>query len=197
MAAKTAKISTEKDVKAQIVDAAFALAGEEGWEYVTLRAVAQRAGLSMAALFAAVEDKTDILAAFGRMIDRAVLENASGFDAEESPRERLFDLLMDRYEALNEYRAGLRSVLDSFLCDPKQALISLPHLCRSMTWILETAGIETGGIKGAVKVAGLTGLYLKVLRVWKDDETADLSKTMAALDKALGRAERAAEGFGF
>jgi hypothetical protein len=33
------------------------------------------------------------------------------------------------------------------------------------------------------------------LRAWVKDESADKSKTMAALDRALGRAERVAGGF--
>ena len=56
-------------------------------------------------------------------------------------------------------------------------------------WMLEAAGADTNGISGGIKVAGLTGIYLKVLCVWAEDESPDLPKTMAALDQALGRAE--------
>ena len=197
MPAKNGKKGTEKDIKAIVIRAAMSLAAGQGWETVTLRGVAEEAGISMAVLHADFEDKIDILVTLGRSIDKIVLENAEKPDENSSARDRLFDVLMDRYEALGEYREGLCAVLDSFKCDPKQAVISLPHLCRSMTWMLEAAGIETNGIKGAVKVAGLTGLYLKVLRVWKEDESPDLPKTMAALDKALSRAERAVNSFGF
>ena len=196
MPTKTSKKSTKTDIKGHVVQVAMTMSAAQGWAGLTLHAIAREAGLSLAELHEAFEDKTDILVAFGRMIDKVVLENASAPDDEESPRARLFDLLMDRYEALNPYRAGLRSVLDSFLCDPKQAIISLPHLCRSMTWMLEAAGIDTNGLKGVVKVAGLTALYLRVLKVWKEDDSADLSKTMAALDKSLDRAEQAANSFG-
>ena len=104
--------------------------------------------------------------------------------------------MMERFDVLNEYRAGLVAILKSFRCDPKQAVISFPHLCKSMTWMLESAGVETTGIRGALKVAGLTGIYLDVQRIWMDDESADLSKTMAALDKDLGRAEQVINMFG-
>ncbi|MEC7576790.1 MAG: TetR family transcriptional regulator, partial [Pseudomonadota bacterium] len=85
---------------------------------------------------------------------------------------------------------------ESFHYDPKQAVISCPHLCRSMSWMLEAAGIEVGGIKGAMKVAGLTALYIKTLRVWRSDESVDMAKVMAALDKDLGRVEGLALRFG-
>ncbi|MCB1783956.1 MAG: TetR/AcrR family transcriptional regulator [Alphaproteobacteria bacterium] len=196
MAEKNAKKASEKDIRHAVIVAAMALAAEKGWEGLSLRDVAREAGISIAALYGVFEDKDDILVALGREIDRAVLENISDYDETTSVRDRLFDILMDRYDALNDYRGGLCAVLESFKCDPKQAVISFPHLCRSMNWMLEAAGVDTSGIKGAVKVAGLTGLYLKVLRVWKEDDSRDLAKTMAALDKALGRAENFVQSLG-
>ncbi|MCB9983312.1 MAG: TetR family transcriptional regulator [Rhodospirillales bacterium] len=188
---------TEKDLKQAIVEKTLALAEQQSWDSVGLPDIAQAAGLTLAEMYDLVEDKGDILALFGRMIDRRVLEAIGPSDANVSERDRLFDLLMERFDVLNEYRPGLVSILQSFRFDPKQAVIAAPHLCRSMSWMLEAAGIETGGITGAVKVAGLTGVYLKTLRVWRDDESADLAKVMAALDKDLGRVERAANTLGF
>jgi len=109
----------------------------------------------------------------------------------------LFDILMERFDVLNDHRDGIVAILESFKMDPKQAVISLPHLCRSMTWMMEAAGMNTNGFVGAAKVAGLSVVYLNVVRVWKNDSTEDMSKTMAALDKSLGRAEQCANTFGF
>ena len=87
--------------------------------------------------------------------------------------------------------------MHAFKFDPKEAVLSCPHLCRSMSWMLEASGVDTNGIRGAAKIIGLTGVYLKVLKTWRDDESPDLGKTMAALDKHLGQAERLANTFGF
>lgn len=198
-----AMIDTEKPEKTAdtskeaIVMAALHLAAQQGWDQVTLYDIAQESGLSLADLYARVEDKFDILAALGRMIDRKMLEGMGNISPETSTRDALFDLLMDRFEVLNENRDGICAILESFRFDPKQAVISLPHLCRSMAWILESAQVNTNGIRGALKVSGMTALYLKVVRVWMKDDSADLSKTMAALDKELGRAEQFASTLGF
>ncbi|MCB1556178.1 MAG: TetR/AcrR family transcriptional regulator [Alphaproteobacteria bacterium] len=182
---------TTKNVREKTVAAAMSLAAAEGWETVTLHAIAAQAKLSLAVLREHFDDKTDILAAYGRGVDRRVLEQtASAGDDTSPPRDRLFDVLMERFEILNEDRNAVCAILRSFRCDPKQAVIGLPHLGRSMVWMLEAAQIETGGIKGALRVAGLTGLYLKTLWVWARDDSADLAATMAALDKNLSRAER-------
>ena len=103
---------------------------------------------------------------------------------------------MERFEVLNEYRSGLVSVLDSFKSDPKQFVIGLPHVCKSMSWMLEAAGMDTLGLRGAARLAGLSGIYIKNLRVWAGDVSPDLGKTMAALDKDLSRAESLANSIG-
>ena len=199
MAAKKGKKSHDPaDLKLLVVEKAMELSADKGWENVSLRDIAERSEVKLSDFREHFDDKADILAHLERMIDKRVLDNLpEAFDDETGMCERLFDILMDRFEALNEYRDGLVAVLDSFKYDPKQAVIGMPNLCRSMTWMLEAAGDKTDGIKGAVKVAGLTGLYLKVLRTWKDDDSPDLPKTMAALDKALNRAETVLNTFDF
>ena len=90
---------------------------------------------------------------------------------------------------LNTHRTGVLAILDEFKGDPKQAVIVLPHLGRSMTRMLELSGMETRGIRGALRVAGLSALYVRTLHVWMQDESADMARVMATLDRDLKRAE--------
>ncbi len=188
---------TKTNIKEKIVLAALDVAAENGWDKTSLGDIAKASKISLVALHEQFEDKTDILNALGRMIDKKVLENVGKIDRDTPTRERLFDVMMERFDVLNEYRTGIVAILDSFLPDPKQAVISLPHLCRSMTWMLEAAGLEIAGIPGAARVVVLTVIHLKTLWVWKDDDSDDMGKTMAVLDKALGRAEQLANMLGF
>ena len=196
-AAKKTAQKPQIDVKALVVLKALDLAAEQGWETVALADIAREADISLAELSEIVDDKMDILVLFGRMIDRRVLDVIGQADPSISARDQLFDILMERYEILNDYRAGVLAILDSVKYDPKQVMFSAPYLCRSMAWMLEAAGIETGGIRGAARVAGLSAIYMKVLRTWKTDDSPDLAATMSALDKDLGRLERVANSLGF
>jgi AcrR family transcriptional regulator len=188
MSKKTAQ-KAQTSPREAAVRAALALAAEGGWMAVGMHDISEKSGISLPDLHEIFADRYDILAAYGRMLDRRMLEAAGPIDPDTSERDRLFDLLMERFDLLNEDRAGVCAILESFLPDPKQAVISLPHLCRSMAWTLDAAGIGTGGMKGIVRIMGLTGLYLDTLRTWKEDESEDLARTMAALDKNLARAE--------
>lgn len=185
-----------RDVRALVAGAALDLAARQGWAYTLLSDIAREAGLSMAELSAVVEDKGDVLALVWRRIDREMLEACVLPDPAVSHRDAVFDVLMTRFDVLNAHRAAMVSILESFQCDPKQLVLSCPHLGRSMNWVLEAAGIDTQGVRGALRLAGLAALYLKALRVWKDDESADLAKVMAALDKDLARVETLADRLG-
>ncbi|MBX2834017.1 MAG: TetR family transcriptional regulator [Micavibrio sp.] len=170
---------------------AIELAGEIGWQQLTMQDLSEKSGFGLGEIRDLIDDKGDLLVLFGKVIDKKVLAIHVASDASMPPRDKLFDILMDRFDTLNEHRQGILAVLESFKYDPKQLLISCPHLCKSMCWMLGAAGIETNGIRGALRVAGLTGLYIKTLKVWKNDESEDMAKVMAALDKDLGRLEQA------
>ncbi len=190
------KPNSKNPNKDSLIKLSMDMAALQGWEIITLSDIADEAQISLADLRDMFEDKTDILIALGRIIDRKTLENVGKQHPETALRDALFDVLMERYDVLNEYRGGIIAILKSFRYDPKQAIISMPHLCRSMTWMAEAAGVETNGIRGAARVAGLTGIYLKVLKTWSKDESKDLGTTMAELDKALNRAEQFANTLG-
>lgn len=172
------------------------LAGQIGWADVRLSDIAEEANISLAQLSRHFRDKVEVLCAYGRYVDYRTLDDAGAPDLEVSPRDRLFDILMARFDVLNDHRDGVASILHSLKTDPKQLVISLPYLGRSMQLMLEAAGLDANGLRGAVRVVGLKLIYLKTLKIWMDDESPDMAKTMAALDKALGKAENFAQQFG-
>jgi AcrR family transcriptional regulator len=170
----------------RLVDAALRLAERQGWARTGLAEIAAEAGLPLAEAYAACPSKLGLLAAFHRRIDRAALSGAS--DAGEPPRDRLFDTLMRRFDALAPHRGALRAILRDSLGDPA-ALLGAPALLCSMAWMLEAAGISAAGWRGRMRVNMLAGLYLSLFRVFLEDDSADLAKTMAALDRRLRRVE--------
>lgn len=183
------------DPEQAAIDAALALAAERSWRDIGLADIATAAGLSMADLYPRFSSKQAVLAAFSRRIDAAVLdEPAPG--AEEPARDRLFDVLMRRFDALQPHRVALGSILRDQLRAPGEALGGLGQLCRSMAWMLTAARIPTEGLAGRLRVQALAAIYLAALRVFLRDESPDLARTMAALDGYLRRAEWLAGRFG-
>ncbi|HUN45421.1 MAG TPA: helix-turn-helix domain-containing protein [Stellaceae bacterium] len=179
-----ARASTPRD---RILDAALDLAGKTGWRGASLGAIAAEAGLPLGEVYGEFRSRAAILRGLIARTDAEVL--ATPADAEETPRDRLFEILMRRFDALKPHRASLKSIARDALADPPAALCSAPAIMRSMAWMLEAAGIATGGICGRMRVRALGLLYLSVMRVFLADESEDLAKTMAALDRRLRQAE--------
>ncbi|MBD3666319.1 MAG: TetR/AcrR family transcriptional regulator, partial [Kangiella sp.] len=132
--------------------------------------------------------------AFQDRIDGTMLAEADALTADGDDggaiRDRLFDLMMARFDALAPYRPAMAEITKDALRDPGSARF-LPRMARSMSRILEAAGVGATGLSGAVRAKGLALVYAEAFRVWLGDETADQSKTMAALDRGLARAEKA------
>lgn len=177
----------------KIVDALVALAAERPWDEVTLEALAERAGVSLAALRESYDGRLAILADFVRSIDEKVLSDIDPTLGEETPRERLFDLLFARFEALAPHKDAIRNLGRAARRDPLLAICLNGIATTSMTWMLAAAGIAAQGARGAFRAQVLALIWARVLRVWLDDNDPGLAPTMAALDKRLREAERAAK----
>jgi len=175
------------DPAARVIECTLALAAERGWRRTGLADIAAAAKLSLAELYGLYPSRGAIIAAFVRGIDEAVL--AEGPAEGESARERLFDILMRRFEALRPHKSGVEAILRACGSDPLALLCGGPRLSRSLAWMLEAAGLSSQGVVGILRVKGLAVVYLAALRTWFADDTPDMSRTMAALDRALRRAE--------
>ncbi len=178
---------------AELAEHALTLADERGWNEVALREVATRAGLSLAQLYRHCPSKWALIRAYARRVDEQVAESMEPEDLEEPAKDRLFEVLMNRFDALADHKPAVRSILECTLRDPAQAFGGYTQLRRSMARMLEAADISTAGVRGELRITGLGGVYLLALRTWLDDDSEDLSKTMAALDGYLRRVERPAE----
>lgn len=170
-----------------IIAATFDLAAERGWRGVALADIADRAKLTLVELVDRFSSKNAILDAYIRQVDRQMLEGGS--EAGETTRDRLFDVVMRRFEAMAPHRQALRAILRGSCSDPWAMLCGGRRFLKSMALTLETAGLSSTGLTGLARIEGLTVVYLYTLRRFLDDDSADLSRTMAALDKALRRAE--------
>ncbi len=171
------------------VRAALDIAAELGWNKVSFAAIAERTGLSLADLRRDFTCKTDLLKAFQAEVDADVLGKIKPPTPDQSVRDRVFDVVMTRFETMQPYKPALRRISASLCCHPGEAALLLCSTLDSQYWMLEGAGAKLQGPGAALRVAGLTSIYSKVFRVWLDDSTPGLDHTMAALDRRLRRGE--------
>ena len=168
-----------------LLEAALDLVAREGWEGYSPLALARETGSGLAEIVTQLGDRADIFAAMGRRADMAMIDVDVEDLAEMSVKERVFELMMRRFESLRPARPALQRLRRE--AAPEVWLEGLGNLRRAVKLVIDTAGLAAHGPRRAVVAAALAAAYLRTARVWLDDESEDLAATLAALDKQLDR----------
>ena len=190
MAAESQTAAPPADTRGKIVEALMQLAAERAFENINISDIARRADITLGQFREAFPSKGAVLAAFTRRIDRIVLDETSDDLVAEPAKDRLFDVLMRRLDAMAPYKRGLEGIMDWARRDPLSAAALNREVVNSMRFMLEAAGIDCEGAVGAIKLQGLAVAWARVLEVWFRDDDPGLSKTMAELDRELTRGRR-------
>lgn len=178
----------DPDLDRALIAALFEQAALRGWPDATIASAARDAGLPLERVRARFPGKGAALLRFGLLADQAALGSGT---PDETPRERLFDMVMRRFDALQHHRDGVLALLRTLPREPGTGALLYAATLRSMRWLLDAAGVPTGGLAGQLRTHGLLAIWLRGLRTWQDDESQELSTTMAAVDKGLDQAMRA------
>jgi len=174
----------------RIIDATLARVASEGWRHLSLATIADAAELPIVRVYRTFGSKQAILRGLYRRVDAAALAEPPPAEPAERPRDRLFDLLMRRFDTLQRYKPALEVLGRELPGDPVTVICAGASLLRSMRWMLEATNISTGGLRGGLAVKLTAAAYLSTMRVWQNDDSPDLARTMAALDTRLRRIER-------
>jgi AcrR family transcriptional regulator len=179
-----------KPERERVIESFMNIHAEKPIEEIGFAEIAKGAGISLAQLRGMFGSTLAIFAAHVKETDEKVLSGADAEMAEESPRERLFDVLMRRLEILEPRKAAVRSLLRSCRRHPSLALALNPLALRSQQWMLSAADIGASGPQGIIRAQGLALMFASVLRVWMNEEDPGHARTMAALDRVLARGQR-------
>ena len=139
------------DIPKHVIETAMRLAAEVGWKDLSLAEIAQAAELPLSKVYPVFASKQDILRAFMRTIDGRVLSEEDIGDLEDSARDRLFDVLMRRFDELQPYKQAVGNIVYDQARDPLTACAALCALRRSMALMLEAAGLSSSGLRGAME----------------------------------------------
>ena len=91
----------------RIIDATLARVASEGWRHLSLATIADAAELPIVRVYRTFGSKQAILRGLYRRVDAAALAEPPPAEPAERPRDRLFDLLMRRFDTLQRYKPAL------------------------------------------------------------------------------------------
>jgi hypothetical protein len=169
-------------------EAALALCAEKSWAEVSLLSLCQAAEQSLSDCAEAGITRFSVAEHLDQMLDRAMLEAVADIEGEAPSRDRLFDIVMARFDAMQDQRAAWVSILEADAQEPAAGFARAARRLHTAAWALEAVDISTDSLKATARVMGLARRLRKIEALWLKDD-ADLSKTMAGLDQTLRESE--------
>lgn len=189
---KARKPTDTRSVPDRLVDAALDLAASHRWRDISVPQIAAAAGVPIGAALATLPSRLHILRALSERIDGHVLGSLEKDPLDGSTKDKLFDLLMRRFDALEGRQDAMQSIAASLGRDPLTAACLGSRFLKSMALTLQAAGIDAEGCQGMIKAKVLGAIQLAAFRTWLKDSEPGLAQTMATIDKGLRRAEQLA-----
>ena len=136
-----------------------------------------------------MNNKIDLILNINDFFDFQLKKNLVNIE-KSSQRDMLFEIMMARYDILNEYRTSVKNIIKHFMSRPKEVLKLIPKSVESKILIATFANINLNGIQGFIKIKIIFILYYITLFTWFNDEHESLEKTMSVLDKYLNNIEK-------
>ena len=109
-------MKTETSTKT-LITLAMNLITKRGWCNLTLQELATEASVPLIEIYRVFPEKRSILITFVRHIDQEVLSQNMIDDLSDPPRDRLFEILMRRFEILQPYRESLNMIAQEWYRD--------------------------------------------------------------------------------
>ncbi len=136
-----------------------------------------------------MNNKIDLISNINDFFDFILKKNLVNIE-KSSQRDMLFEIMMARYDILNEYRASVKNIINHFISRPQEVLKLIPKSVESKILIATFANINLNGIQGLIKIKIIFVLYYITIFTWFNDENESLEKTMSVLDKYLNNIEK-------
>ena len=173
------------DQKKLIAETALALAEKAGWAYVTVDDIAKKSKAKIDG------DIYDILQDVLTRLEQQTADDVASRLGDHW-RDNLFEVLMTRFDLAQKHRHAYASIPDLFKKHPQQAPRFAKRFYDTMKGMLELSGFEKSCLQ-PLHLAALAAAYATIVDAWIKDDSADLTKTMAMIDKRLGQFEKLVE----
>lgn len=184
------KFSADKVMKALLQSLA-----KTCWTELSHEKIAKAAKVSLAQLTSQYPEKNDLARGLVAYISQLIIQDYGQPDLKQSAPDRLFDVLMTRLDHLQSNRAAILNLMAAAPRDGRLARTLAIAQWQAMGQMLDVAGLGSAPCP-QVKIAGLSSIYAAVLLRWQRDESPDMAKTMALLDRLLRSAHKAMEFLG-
>ena len=187
---------TELNTEHKIIKLIFKKIESSGWESFNFNEFSKEQKIPIDKIRNFFVSKNQIITKFSKMIDFHVEQKISADDINMSSiKDNLFELIMLRFEEMEDYKISLRIITQSLVNNPLLLSRVSKNILNSLDFYLELSQGYDRSSLDLFKKNILFLVYSYCFNVWLNDNTPDLSSTMAELDKLLSMAENFSKKF--
>ena len=173
-----------KELK-KIAEITLNLLSKKSWNTLSLKEVKQKSKMKL--FDRLINNKQELLNNINAYFDYCLSLQINNLE-ESNHKDIIFEILMMRFDILQNNRKAVLSIFKSFKHKPQELIFLLPHLLDSIISIIGYAKISSRGFIGQIKIKGILIIYISTFLVWMKDESSSLEKTMTVLDTYLNQA---------
>lgn len=176
--------------KFKIIEESFLFIEKNSWERFSIEKFATLNKYKIMEVKNFIDNKNQLLFEFSKMIDDKVEENIDTDEFENSNiKDNIFELIMMRFDVMTPFKGGLKKIINEI----KNPIIlkKISHnIMESMDFYLEFSNAYDDSIFDIIKKKSLFLIYSYCFKVWLEDDSEELSKTMSELDRLLNYSEK-------
>ena len=173
-----------KELK-KIAEITLKLLSKKPWKNLSLKEVKQKTKVEL--FDELIKNKQELLNNINSYFDYALSLKVKNLE-DSDQKDMLFEILMMRFDILQNNRKAILSIFKSFKNKPKELIFLLPQLLDSIVMIIGYTKISRKGMIGQIKIKVILIIYISTFLVWIKDKNSSLEKTMTALDSYLDNA---------
>ena len=178
------------EIEKNYIKKGFNLINDIGWEEFSIEKLSIREKIPINELKIYFKCKYSIVDRFSKLIDKNIESKLRIQDFENSSKKDiLFELMMMRFDEMDEFKSSLAKILDASKNKPLLISIITKNVMNTMDFFLELSNSYNNYAFDFLKKNFLFLIYSITFKTWLSDNTEDLSKTMAELDRLLSMAE--------
>ena len=168
----------------------FDLINDIGWDKFSIEKLSTKENIPVRDLKVFFKCKYSIVDKFSIMIDKNIESKLKIEDFKDSSKKDiLFELIMMRFDEMEEFKGSLAKILDASRNKPLLISIITKNVMNTMDFFLELSNSYNNYAFDVLKKNFLFLIYSITFKTWLSDNTEELSKTMAELDRLLSTAE--------
>ena len=178
------------EIEKNYIKKGFNLINDIGWEEFSIEKLSIREKIPINELKIYFKCKYSIVDRFSKLIDKNIESKLRIQDFENSSKKDiLFELMMMRFDEMDEFKSSLAKILDASKNKPLLISIITKNVMNTMDFFLELSNSYNNYAFDFLKKNFLFLIYSITFKTWLSDNTEELSKTMAELDRLLSAAE--------